>query len=391
MTKPSVVMLIASFYPHLGGTEKQALEASGFLLRDGVGVRVVTRRLPGTLPQEYVDGVPVVRLYCPGRGIFNSLWFMVSAFAWLFANRREYDVIHVHLASSHALAACLAGKLLGRGVVIKIGGGAGIGELAVSSSTRSGRLKLKLLAWFTPRVLVVNEDLRAELAKHGLGALEVSVLPNGVDTGKYSPALFDEKRGLRGRLGLPGGTAFLFVGRLSPEKRMLEFLELWAETMREMPDCGAFLVIAGEGPLDAELRAAARALDISGSVIFAGRRDDLGDYYRACDVFVLPSVSEGLSNAMLEAMSCGMAVMATSRGGARDALSGTKAGYLFDPFDKPGIKKLLRDFIVEPRLAVATGEAARARAVEAYNMPATVRALEEVYSSVMRTDKTCAE
>ena len=382
--KPSVIMLIACFYPQLGGTEKQALEVSRFLQRGGTRVRVVTRRLPGTLPVEEVDGVTVERLFCPGGGLFNSLWFMKAAFWWLVTHRREYEVVHVHLASSHALAACLACKLLRKGVVIKIGGGAGIGEMAVSSATCTGRLKLVLLHWFKPRLLVVNEELRGELQKHGLGGLSVTVLPNGVDTGKYAPPSFDEKLELRRKLGFSADKLFLFVGRLAPEKRIMEFLELWSELMRELPDSNVRLIIAGEGPLEPALRSAVAALELSRTVLLAGRREDLADYYRACDVFVLPSVSEGLSNAMLEAMSCGLAVMATEKGGARDALEGTKAGFLFDPFNRAGIKNLLRDFMTDRQLSVVMGEAARKRAVSRYNMPALVRALEEIYNSVAK-------
>jgi len=383
MSDISVVMLIAGFHPYIGGAERQTLEISRALLREGAGVRVVTRRLPGTSPCEEITGVAVTRLYCPGRGLVNSLWFMAASFIWLARHRREYRVIHVQLASSHALAACLAGVIFRKGVLVTIGGGPGIGEIAASARTLPGRLKLRLLALFRPAAITVSAGLKDELVRYGLGALKMQTLPGGVDTGRFSPPQFDEKNALRRRFGLEADTVFLFVGRLAPEKRVAQFLEIWAELRRELPAASAKFVIVGEGPEEGNIRRAVNTLELSDSVALAGRSDNPADYYRACDVFVLPSESEGLPNAMLEAMSCGMGVMATARGGAGEAVEDGRNGLLFDPFNRGAIKALLLRFIAERGLAAALGEAARETAVKRYNMPAAARSLMEVYRRVI--------
>ncbi|MFA5160796.1 MAG: glycosyltransferase family 4 protein [Elusimicrobiales bacterium] len=374
MKPPSVVMLIASFRPAIGGAETQALEISRFLKDGGARVRVLTRRLPGTKSLETIEGVPVRRLFCPGGGMLNSLWFMAASFGWLVVNGADYGVIHVHLAASHALAACLAARLTGKKVVVTVGGGAGIGELAASSRTIGGRLKLSLLPFFAPKLLLVTPRQKPELEKYGLGGLAAEIFPNAVDTDKFSPPPPEEKLRLRRQLGLAEGIVFLYAGRLAPEKRLAEFIEVWAKAGR-----GAQFIIAGDGPEEYRIRAAAAG---PGNVIVAGRADNIADYYRACDVFVLPSVSEGLSCALLEAMACGMAVMATSNGGSGDAVAEGESGFLFDPLDAETIAAIIRKFISNPQLAAEMGAKARKTAASRYDMKNAARALAGIYEGL---------
>jgi len=374
----SVLMLTASFHPHIGGTERQALELSKQLIKDGWRVQVATRRLPGLACSETVEGVAVRRLFAPGAGLLNSLCFLFSSFFFLLARRADYQVIHVHLASSPALAACLAGKLLRRRVVVKIGGGRGIGEIAVSGKTFFGRLKLKLLAWFRPQLAVVDEGLLAELRAGGLQSLPCAVVPNGVDCEAFSPAVADEKSTARMKLGILGAKpVFLFAGRLAKEKMLGPFLAVWAKSQARDK---AVFIIAGEGPLEAELKGRAAALGLYSSVLFAGPCRDMLSLYRAADVFVLPSVSEGLSNAMLEAMACGLAVMATSQGGASGALEDAQAGFLFHPEDTTAITRALERFINEPALSRIMGAVARQSVQRRYSIALTAYKMKQLYS-----------
>lgn len=375
----SVLMLTASFYPHIGGTERQVLELSKKLVKDGWRVLVATRRLHGLPHTDSVEGVEVRRLFAPFSGLPNSLCFLVSSFVFLIARRADYEVIHVHLASSPALAACLAGKMLRRRVVVKIGGGRGIGEIAVSRKTFWGRLKLRLLAWFGPQLTVVDESLLAELRAGGLENLPCAVVPNGVDCEVFSPASAEQKPVLRMNLGILGSKpVFLFAGRLAREKLLGPFLSVWAKSQARNK---AVLVIAGEGPLQKELKEQVMSLGLYSSVLFAGACRDMPSLYRAADVFVLPSVAEGLSNAMLESMACGLAVMSTSEGGAAAVLGGGEAGILFHPEDEVAINSALDRFISEPGLSRIMGEAARRVVERQYSIAQVSDRMKQIYSS----------
>ena len=309
-----VVMLTPNFHPHIGGAEKQALELSKALVALGCGVLVLTRGRDELPSRETVFGVPVRRLpVLDWTTLLDSISFLLGSFLYLLFTARSYDAVHVHLGGSAAVGAALAGRLLGKSVVVKIGGGRGIGEIAVSSKTLAGRLKLRLLKALKPQFICVARDLFEELSEHGLGSGAL-VVPNGVDLEHYRPAKPAQKAALRKALGWPSGLALLYVGRLAAEKRLDGFMKSLAAALKSSP-ADAFFAVAGSGPEERLLRAEAARLNLSGKILFLPPRHDIRELYLAADVFVLPSVSEGLSNALLEAMACGLAVSPAGWGG----------------------------------------------------------------------------
>lgn len=371
-------MVSAGFYPYLvGGAERQALELSAALARGGLGVTVLTRRLPGLLPEEEVRGVQVRRLWRCGQGALDSVTFMASLFFWLLLHLRSYSVIHVHLAGSPALAAAAAGRLLGKKVIVKLGGGRGIGELAVSSQSSFGRLKLRLLACLRPQFVAVARELAEEAAAY-LGPVAVHALPNGVDTARFAPVSPARKAELRQKLGWPRGLAFLYAGRFSIEKRLPLFVEVWAEAVRRS-NKEAFFVCIGEGPEQPLILRAAERARAQGRVIFSAPVEDLSDAYGGADVFVLPSISEGLSNALLEAMSCGLAVLASEVGGTAEAVEDAKSGLLFPAVDAAALRRQLDKLLSHPELAATLGAAARRRAEDRYSLSSVVARYQGLY------------
>lgn len=377
----SVVMLIQSFYPAIGGAEKQALELSRSLVSRGVRVTVLTRQ-PGGLPaEEDMAGARVKRLRVFGPRAADSVLFMLKSFFWLLAHRAEYDTVHVHLASSHALAALLAGKITGKRTLIKLADGKEQNEITLSRGTALGRLKLLFFRLTRPRLMVLNSEVRDWLAgQPGFSGSQLILFRNGVDTLRYAPPLYNEKISAKARLGFDNSQLFMFVGRLDPKKRIKEFLELWAEIFSESGAAPrARLVIVGAGPEEEPVRAAIASLGLAGSVTLAGAQRDLLPYYQAADVFVLPSIAEGLSNSMLEAMACGLAVLASRVGGARDAIVPGVNGSLFDPLNRGEIKDCLRLFLADRGLAVRMGEGARRTAVEKYSMARVTDDLLRIY------------
>ena len=378
----SVLMLSQTFYPDIGGAEKQALELSRALAGRGVKVTVLTRQPGGLLAEEDLGGVIVKRLSVFGPRAVDSALFMVKSFFWLLLHAGEYEAVHVHLASSPAVAAVLAGRLTGRKTLIKLGGGRGVDEITRSQKSLLGRLKLAFFRAARPELLVMNGDVYDWLkTSEEFSGLRLRQFRNGVDTGRYTPPLYNEKINAKTAVGLDNALLFLFVGRLSPEKRLKEFLEAWAEIFSEdSPAPKTRLLIVGGGPEEAALKRAVADLGLAATVALAGSKDDLLPYYRAADVFVLPSISEGLSNSMLEAMSCGVAVMASRVGGARDAVVPGVSGALFDPLNKVELKACLRAFVADRTLALKMGEQARKTAVEKYSMARVTDELMAIYS-----------
>ncbi|MDA8129942.1 MAG: glycosyltransferase family 4 protein [Elusimicrobia bacterium] len=377
----SVLMLSQTFHPVMGGSERQALEISKALVSRGVKVTVLTRQPGGQPAEEDMGGVRVLRLGAFGPRAVDSALFMLKSFFWLLSHKADYDAVHVHLASSPAVAAVLASRLTGKKTLVKLGGGKGVDEITLSMGSFLGRLKLSFFRAFRPELLVMNGEVYDWLSgTPEFSGLRLRRFRNGVDTGRYTPLLYSEKIKAKEAIGLDNSTLFIFVGRLSPEKRVKEFLEAWAEVFSEAAaPPKARLLIVGDGPERRALEGAVADLGLAGSVALAGRKDDLLPYYRAADVFILPSISEGLSNSMLEAMSCGVAIMASRVGGAREAVQPGVSGSLFDPLNRAELKDCLRRHIADRSLAVKMGEAARKTAVEKYSMARVAEELIAIY------------
>lgn len=367
MTAPRtrVVMVSAGFWPAVGGAERQALELSRELLARGAAVLVLTRRLDGAAPREEVHGVPVRRLRVYGTGALDSLCFLFGSLGWLLKHAGEYDAIHAHLAGSPALAAALAGRWLGKPVLVKLGGGRGIGELAASSRTRLGRLKLRLLAVLGPRFLAVVPDLAAEAREHLRGAL-IEVLPNGVDAGRFKPAAPAEREALRAGLGW-SGVVFLYTGRLSWEKRLPWFAALW---LKATLGKDATLVLVGNGT---------EAVAENPRVRVLPPVEDTAPLYAAADAFVLPSVSEGLSNSLLEAMASGLPVLASAVGGTAETLIDGKTGLLFGVDDEAEAVKQIQRILNDNELRTRIGAAARREVEQRYSIARVAERVLELY------------
>ena len=368
--RPRVVMVSAGFWPAVGGAERQALELSRELRARGVGVSVLTRLVGCVGPREQVQGVAVRRLPVIGTGALDSLCFLIGALGWLLKHESEYDAIHAHLAGSPALAAALAGCILGKPVLVKLGGGRGIGELAVSSRSTLGRLKLRLLALLGPRFLAVVPDLADEAREHLGHGVVIEVLPNGVDSNRFKPVNADERKRLRAALGW-SGTVFLYTGRLSWEKRLPWFAKLWEEASQGRE---ALFVLVGEGPEKTALEEG-----LSGRLRILPSVDDTSPLYAAADAFVLPSVSEGLSNSLLEAMASGLPVIASAVGGTAQTLEKGKTGFLFDKDDGNEAMACVRRLLDDPAGAARLGAAARRVCEERYALSRVAARLEELY------------
>jgi glycosyltransferase involved in cell wall biosynthesis len=365
-------MVSAGFWPAVGGAERQALELSAALAARGHRVTVLTRRVRGLPARETVRGMSVRRLPAP-RGPLNAPLFLLAVLSWLLWNWTEWDAVHAHLAGSPALAAALAGRLLGRPALVKLGGGRGIGELATSSRGRLGRAKLRVLALLRPRFLAVVADL-ADEARAFLGPVPIEILPNGVDVARFRPGSGPDKRAARAELGWDAdATVFLYTGRFSWEKRLPWFLRLW----RQAAGPRSRVVLVGDGPDRAAVEAEAASDSVRLSILPA--REDVSGLCAAADVFVLPSVSEGLSNSLLEAMASGLAALGSRVGGTAETVEDGRTGLLFDRDDESAVKSAVERLDREPDLAARLGAAARAEAEKRFALDRVVARLEALY------------
>ena len=273
-------------------------------------------------------GVPV-RLVAPmPLGLVGAR--RVPALARLLRRERP-AVFHAHMSSPVACKWGLAAAVLAR--VPAVLGTVQVG--AYEPPNRSAYWQLWALARRVDRYLAVSREIAAELAG-GLGwpAPKVEVVYNAVDTER---AAVTAPPGLREQLG---GSAtrplVLTPARLNPQKGHRVLLEAIAE----VPD--ALFLLAGEGPERAPLEAEAERLGVADRVRFLGRREDVPQLLAACDVFALPSLYEGSSLAVLEAMAAGIPIVSSEIGGTEELIDDGHSGLLVEPGDPEALAAALR-------------------------------------------------
>lgn len=380
-----ICMVITSFHPIVGGAERQVAALASLMIEEGHEVRVVTRRYPGLPAEERLGDIPVHRVSAPGPRRLGSLRFLLGAIGAIRALRP--DVIHCHSLFAPALAGCLAHRPGRAALFVKP---MSSGEATSVAAKPGGRLRLATLNRRAERIIAVSGEIERELLGLGTAPAKIRRIPNGVDVRRFRPCPGPEERSaLRSRLGLGSGPIFVFAGRIARQKRLPMLLKAWPAVVAGAP--GASLLIAGANRAtptgdqadvgDAE--AIDRTLLDQPGIRHLGHVDAIEQYLQAADVFVLPSAREGLSNALLEACASGLAVIAADIGGAEDLVRSGENGLLFARDDAAALAEAMVSLAEDPVRRAALGMAARATAVERFDLRTTASRLLEEYATVL--------
>jgi glycosyltransferase involved in cell wall biosynthesis len=227
-------------------------------------------------------------------------------------------------------------------------------------------------------VVTISQAIETELADFGLSGVPFCRIPNAVDCTEFSPADAGGRATLRARLGLPAAKVLCaFVGRLAPQKVPELLADAWS--MSTLPN--AHLVLVGDGPLRAPLER--RLAPDRERVTFVGATDDVVSYLRAADLLVLPSQAEGMSGVILEAMACGLPIIATDVPGNRELLGadGT-VGMLVPPGEASGLAEAMGCLAGSPERRRTLGGNARAMALERFDIQRVATEYLSLYASL---------
>lgn len=354
----NVVMVISQFYPLLGGAEVQAQRLATALLARGVNVSVLTRRLHGVPTYEVVDNVPVYRaIQTAPLPLLWGVCFMVSVFIFLYRRRKEYTIIHCHILQEFQTVVALFFKnIFKKKVIVKMSSSGKTSDIRLLKRSLRGRLFFRWIKKVDAVVSVCKQS-SLELLNGGFPEESIVEIPNGVDLHTFVP------RSPRSR---PEGTTITFVGRLDRYKGVGFLLEAFKRVLARIST--ARLVIVGTGPDETLLKKTVARLQMQRSVHFKGRQEDVGAVLTDTDIFVLPTLSEGMSNVLLEAMSCGLPVVATSVGGNCDLIRHRQNGILVPPGDVPALSEALMEMLDNTALAQQLGDEARKTVQDHYSL-----------------------
>ncbi|TMD53031.1 MAG: glycosyltransferase [Chloroflexi bacterium] len=275
----------------------------------------------------------------------------------------RFDLVHSHLFWPDVLAS-FGGRLAGRRVIQ--------GRRSLHRWRHEALAHLDLLETasnLAAAEVVANSRAVLEDAERGERFLprRRAVVYNGIDAGRYE----------RARIGTSGRLRLVTVGSLHPLKGQEFALEALASATAEGVD--AELTLVGDGPERAALDGLAGRLGLAGRVVFAGEELDPRPRLAAADLFLLPSLTEGFSNALLEAMASGLPVLATDVGGNPEAVVAGEGGRLVPAGDAAALAGALVELDSDRRRLASMGEANRRRLEERFSLRASARALADWY------------
>jgi glycosyltransferase involved in cell wall biosynthesis len=378
---PRILFLIETL-AH-GGAEHQLVETVKLLDRARFEPVVCHFRSPDYLAEDLRQaGIRVINLeVAPGKPRWPALtWKLVR-----LAQAERPALIHTSL-----LEADILGGLAGRGarvpVVSTLCNIAGE-RVRLADNPHNNWVKFAAtnLLWggalrsFHRHSVAISRAVQDSAAStFGMKSDKMSVIYRGIEPSRPFP----REPALRERLGLGGASPLLLaIGRLAPQKGLKYLIAALPGVVRAEPS--ARLAIVGEGWLRPELEEQARSLGVEAHVSFLGKRRDVSALLAACDMFVFPSLFEGLGVSLLEASYAGCACIATNTGPIPEIVSHDQTGLLVPPRDSTALTTAILRLAREPSYARQLGDAARARALERFMLVDKVRQLEKLYARLL--------
>lgn len=246
------------------------------------------------------------------------------------------------------------------------------------------RIRKALSPWISQFVAVSRELNDWLIHDVGISSKKVIQIINGVDTEIIKPTM--SKTELKSEIGLSPDTFVIgSVGRLDPVKDHETLLKAFAGAVKKHCDRKMALIIAGSGPLKNKLIATAGKLNIGHNVIFTGERDDIIQLYNCMDIYVLPSIAEGISNTILEAMASGLPVLASNVGGNLELIDQNRNGFFFFPGNREELASLIGRYVDNYSLVTEHGSNSRQRALNNFSLHYMTERYGDLYQSFFRS------
>jgi glycosyltransferase involved in cell wall biosynthesis len=211
----------------------------------------------------------------------------------------------------------------------------------------------KLLLKGFDRIVAISEEVKKELLKAGISQNKITTIDNGINVNRFKEQYDTEK--IRNELGIPNDSKVIgTVGRLSPEKGHHILIEVAEKIIKKYP--ATFFVFAGDGLLKEKLERKAKNLKIENHLLFIGSTNKIPELLSIYDIFVLPSFSEGLPMALLEAMAAKIPIVASRIGSIPKLIIPHQTGLLVEPRDMSSLEKSIIDLINDKNKAIKLAE-----------------------------------
>jgi glycosyltransferase involved in cell wall biosynthesis len=364
MRKINVLQLVEGF--SFGGAEGKLLELVERLDKSKYNVTVCSLGLGGILQEKFEKiGVKVFVISRKSKFDCAFIFKLVK-----LMREEKIDILQTTLFFADFIGP-IAAKLAGVRVTLAW----------ETISAPEWLVKRRLIAYkiamkFADKIISVSEATKTwSIKKRGISPEKLVTIPYGVDLQKYNLNPASEKRK---ELGVSSGTIlFGTVARLHKQKGHVYLIKAVKDVVKEIPNVK--FVFIGDGELREELEEQVNKLKIADNFLFLGFRYDVNELLKTLDVFILPSLYEGLPNVILEAMACGRPVIATSVDGSPEAIENNVTGILVPPRDPVFLKQAISQLAKNKKLRESMGKEGRYRVEKYFSLRGQLEKFENMY------------
>lgn len=373
-----ILVLIYEWPPIGGGGGQAAKDICQGLISRGHDVRVITSHIKGLPRLEMDEGIQVIRVPTGRRKPYIARFIDMSGFvvAGLWTSLRTVrkwrpDIVHTHFAVPTGPVAWLLKRLSGLPYVLT----AHLGDVPGGAPEKTHRW-FRWVYPFTPsiwrnagQVVAVSQYTRSLAEKHY--PVDIQVIPNGVDLSKLDP----------GPIKINDPPRIVFAGRFMSQKNPLQLVRTLAELRGLAWDC----VMLGDGPLRFEIETEIHKHELHERFTLPGwvSTDEVIDWFSKSDILFMPSLSEGLPVAGLQALAMGLAIVASRIGGFIDLVEPGENGYLINPHHPEQYAEVLGKILSQPTCLRKHREMSRKKAQD-FDIHTIVQSYEDLFSKVLR-------
>lgn len=330
-----ILMIVPKFpFPICGGLEKQSLLLAEYLVKSGVEVTVLsTSFFKSHRFFEDFHGINVYRISKFDNKFISIFYQFFFIPFFLFIYRNKFNIIHIHQHSLFGIYSLFCSKLFRLKTVLKLPNIGEKGLLGVANSFLGG-LKIFLLKK-ADAIIAMTPTHMKELLSLSFSKEKIYSIPNGIIINPFLKLNFNKE----------GLVKFCYIGRLERQKGILFLLECWVIISKSFPN--ARLEIVGEGSLKEKISSYIDEFIPNQSVVLSGYTDNVEEVLIRSDVFIITSQTEGMSNAILEAMSFGKSIIASNVGGASIQFKNNFLNSTFELNDKDKLLYLISKNVID--------------------------------------------
>ncbi len=356
----------------IGGTERQVANIALGMDASRFALHLACLKNEGELQQELERlDVPRPEFRISSLYGINTLWQAIRLARYI--QRNLIQIVHSYGFYANVFAVPAA-RLAGKPVVV-----ASIRDTGDILTSRQ-RLVQKMVCRLAHCVLVNAEAIRQTLIEQGYRPDNIVVIRNGIVLSRFEKKA--RSIALRCALGLPAEARIVLVSsRLNQMKGVEYFLDAAQIVSSSIPD--AHFLIVGDGASRAQLEQHARSIGLESRILFTGFRTDMPDLLSESTLSVLPSLSEGLSNSLLESMASSVPVIAARVGGNPELIENGRTGLLVPARDSGALAEAMVLLLSDPELALRLSRAGRQRVEELFSMERSIQEVQHLYQHLV--------